>query len=400
MQSKARKILRIGITIGDINGIGPELVIRAFTDQRLREMCTPIIYGSSRVLNIYRKILSVDKFSYNVIQKPNQANPRKISVIDCIRITDRVEVGKPTPDGGAGAYEALTTAVADLKNGDIDALVTLPIDKKMIQRDEFKFPGHTEYLTQEFNADDSLMFMIHDHLKVGVVTGHVPVKDIASNLSTELIVRKIKLMHASLKKDFSIDKPRIAVMGLNPHAGDNGLIGKEEQEMIIKAVEQCANNRMLVLGPYGADGFFGSGTYTKFDGILAMYHDQGLTPFKLLAGFEGVNYTAGLPIVRTSPDHGVAYNLAGKRQADITSFVHAIYDAIDIFRRRRDEYELDKNSIWNNRPPIQEEKPQRRDDRRGSRNDDRRGPRNDDRRRQDDRRGKERNERNERPKRE
>lgn len=343
---KTRKLLRIGITIGDVCGVGPELIIRAFQNQRLREMCTPIVYGSPRVLNLYRKVLSVDRFSYNVIETPNQAAPRKISVVDCVPdLDERMEIGKPSEESGMAAFLSLEKAVADLKEGELDALVTMPIDKMATQNEDFKFPGHTEYLTQSLEADSSLMFMVHEHLKVGVVTGHVPVKDISKHLTVGGIVSKIKLMNESLKQDFGLEKPRIAVLGLNPHAGDNGLLGNEEQDVIQKAVEKCANERILALGPYSADGFFGSGTFRKFDGILAMYHDQGLIPFKLLAGYEGVNFTAGLSQVRTSPDHGPAFDLAGKEKADLSSFLHAMYAAIDIFKRRREFEEAHSNPM-------------------------------------------------------
>lgn len=356
---KHRKVLRIGITIGDVNGIGPELIINAFKNQRLKEICTPIVYGSSRILNVYRKVLSVDKFSYNVIQKPNQAQPRKISVIDCVEtLSDRMEIGRPDEISGRAAYEALERAMADLKSGEIDALVTMPIDKSVIQSDDFQFPGHTEYLTNELDAKGSLMFMVHEHLKIGVVTGHVPLKDVSKHLTVDGIVKKIQLMHDSLKLDFSVPRPRIAVMGLNPHAGDNGLLGKEEKEKISKAIEKCANKRMLVFGPYSADGFFGMGNFKRFDAVLAMYHDQGLIPFKLMAGFEGVNFTAGLSKVRTSPDHGPAFDLAGKNEADPTSFIHALYAAIDIHRRRKDNQELFDNAMdtSNRGKPVKHQK--------------------------------------------
>lgn len=362
---KPRKLLRIGISIGDVNGIGPELIIRAFQEQKLKELCTPIIYGSARVLNIYRKILSVDRFSYNVVQEPGQAQPRKISVIDCIRNIDRVEVGKPTKDGGRAAYDALSTAVKDLKAGTIDALVTMPIDKHTIQGEDFDFPGHTEYLARTFEVEDNLMLMVSEDLRVGVVTGHVPLKDVSKSLTLPLIESKIKLMHESLKQDFQIAKPRIAVLGLNPHAGDNGLLGKEEREKIQKAIDSAQKNKMLVMGPYSADGFFGAGTFRNFDGVLAMYHDQGLIPFKLMAGFRGVNFTAGLPAVRTSPDHGLAYNLAGKSEASTLSFKHAIYAAIDIVRRRREHLAIEEDSLWNKKREggLEKARPPKRDNR-------------------------------------
>jgi 4-hydroxythreonine-4-phosphate dehydrogenase len=291
---KTRKVLRIGITIGDYNGIGPELIIQGLTEPRLREICTPIVYGSSKVLNVYRKLLSVDKFSYNVIQAPNQAQPKKVSVIDCITNADNVEPGKFSLDAGKGAFEALRQAVQDLKSGEIDALVTLPIDKSSIQSEEFQFPGHTEYLAQQFGQDTSLMFMIHDRLKVAVVTGHVPLANVSKAITVELILKKLRIMNMSLKTDFNVDKPKIAVLGLNPHAGDNGLLGKEEKERINKAVEDAQRERIFAMGPYSADGFFGMGLFKKFDAILAMYHDQGLIPFKLMAGFEGVNLYCGI----------------------------------------------------------------------------------------------------------
>lgn len=334
--------------MGDANGIGPELIIQAFRNSHLREICTPIIYGSTRALNAYRKILSVDKFSYNVIEEPGQAQPRKISVVDCVRSLDNVEPGVPSLAAGRAAFESLEAAVADLRDGSIDALVTLPIDKATIQNEDFKFPGHTEYLTEAFGADDSLMFMVHESLKVGVVTGHVPVRGIADAITTEGIVNKIRLMVESLRTDFNLEKPKIAVLGLNPHAGDNGLLGSEEKDMIEQAVAAMHKDKAFVFGPYPADGFFGAGSFRKFDGILAMYHDQGLIPFKLMAGFEGVNFTAGLPVVRTSPDHGLAYDLAGTGRADPTSFLHAIYSAIDIARNRAESNDIDENSLWKN----------------------------------------------------
>jgi len=344
---KPRKVLRIGLSMGDIHGIGPELIIEAFSRQQLREMCTPIVYGSTRVLNVYRKMMNIERFSYNVVQHPDQAQPRKVSVIDCVDLPDRIEPGKPDQNSGMAAFQALDTATRDLKEGAIDALITLPIDKHFIQNENFQFPGHTEFLAEAFEAKDSLMFMVHDHLKIGVVTGHVPVKDISKELSIDKIVTKIRLMNESLKMDFNLEKPKIAVLGLNPHAGDNGLLGKEEKEKINKAIEKCTQDKMIVLGPYSADGFFGSGMFKKFDGIMAMYHDQGLIPFKLLAGFEGVNFTAGLPIVRTSPDHGPAFGLVGKNTANPDSLIHALYTAIDVFRRRGENQELVANSIWN-----------------------------------------------------
>lgn len=342
---KIRKVLRIGITMGDFNGVGPELIIKGFLESRLREICTPIVYGSASVLNAYRKLLSADKFSYNVVEQPNQASPKKVSVINCMTDAENVEPGRPSLAAGKGAYEALARAVQDLKDGEIDALVTLPIDKHSIQNDAFKFPGHTEYLAEEFGGE-SLMFMVHDFLKVAVVTGHIPHKDVSKAISTEAILKKLRTMNQSLKSDFNFEKPKIAVLGLNPHAGDNGLLGTEDKDKIARAIDEAQRERIFAMGPYSADGFFGSGMFKKFDAVLAMYHDQGLIPFKLMAGFEGVNFTAGLPIVRTSPDHGVAYGIAGKGEADITSFLHAIYKAMDILRERRENLDLQENSLY------------------------------------------------------
>ncbi|MFM2376452.1 MAG: hypothetical protein RLZZ165_1549 [Bacteroidota bacterium] len=344
---KTRKVLRIGVSIGDFNGIGPELVIQGLTEPRLREICTPIVYGSSKVLNVYRKLLSVDKFSYNVIQQPSNAQPKKVSVIECITNSDNVTPGKASAEGGKGAFESLRHAVQDLKTGEIDALVTLPIDKNSIQSEEFQFPGHTEYLAQQFGVETSLMLMVHDRIKVAVVTGHLPMRMVSEAITVELILKKLRIMNMCLKTDFNVEKPKIAVLGLNPHAGDNGLLGKEDKERIQKAVEDAQRERIFAMGPFSADGFFGMGTFKKFDAVLAMYHDQGLIPFKLMAGFEGVNFTAGLPVVRTSPDHGVAYNLAGKGEADPASFIHAVYKAMDIVRERRDNLDLQEGSLFN-----------------------------------------------------
>ena len=353
--SKRKKVLKIGITIGDIHGIGPELIIKAFSDQRLRELCTPIVYGSTRVLNFYRKTLDVEKFSYNVIQNPSQAHNRKLSVIDCVRNVDRIDPGKPDPSAGRAAFEALEAAVADLKSGEISALLTNPIDKSTIQNQDFQFPGHTEYLASAFDKQESLMLMISNQLRMGVVTGHIPLQKVSAALSKEKIYQKIKILHRSLQKDFNISNPRIAVLGLNPHAGDNGLLGKEDHEVIRPAVKKASDEKMFVFGPYPADGFFGAGQYNKFDGVLAMYHDQGLIPFKLLAGFEGVNFTAGIQGIRTSPDHGLAYNLAGRGVADTSSFIHALYAAIDIVRTRSDYNQIQENKM----EPVRAEQKQR-----------------------------------------
>lgn len=337
--------LKVGITIGDINGIGPELLIRTFLDSRMREVCIPIIYGASRVINIYRKVLDINKFHYVVIQNPSQAQYKKVNIIECVPKAERVEVGKATPGGGEAAYLSLKRAIEDAQHGTIDALVTLPLDKAMMQQHVPDFQGHTEMLGQAFNVSDNLMFMVSEELKVGTVTNHLPLSDVARNLSTERIIRKVKLMHQSLINDFSVSRPMIGVLGLNPHAGDGGLLGAEEAEIISHAVTELKKSGIRVMGPYPADGYFGAMTYRKFDATLAMYHDQGLIPFKLLAGYQGVNYTAGMPLVRTSPDHGVAYDIAGKGVADTSSLRESIYLAIDIYRRRKTNAELQANPL-------------------------------------------------------
>ncbi|MCB9233817.1 MAG: 4-hydroxythreonine-4-phosphate dehydrogenase PdxA [Bacteroidia bacterium] len=342
---KIRKTLRIGITIGDIGGIGPELIIRALKEPQLKEMFTPIIYGPAKVLNIYRKVLDVDKFSYNVIQDPSQAPPRKVSVIDPEIRIDEIEIGSPSKLGGECAVAAFKMATEDLKKGEIDALVTMPIDKATIQADEFKFPGHTEYLAQAYGVEESLMLMVSEKMKIGVVSGHVPVSKIHQDITANKVAAKLRILDQSLRNDFNIERPRIAVLGLNPHAGDNGLLGREEIDVIFKVVEQQHKKNPLTLGPYSADGFFGSGKFLSFDGILAMYHDQGLIPFKLLSGFHGVNVTVGLEGVRTSPDHGVAYDLAGQNRASLDSFIQAIFTAMDIYRNRTENLELQEGSI-------------------------------------------------------
>ncbi|GAB4415842.1 MAG: 4-hydroxythreonine-4-phosphate dehydrogenase PdxA [Bacteroidia bacterium] len=326
--------LRIGITIGDVNGIGPELVIKAFSEAHLRDMCTPILYGSSRVLNIYRKVLQVNKFNYEVVTNPSQAKSRRLNLIECIPDLERIEIGKHSEIGGKAAYLSLKRAIEDAQHKELDALVTLPVDKAALQMHDPNFKGHTELLAEAFNMPDDLMLMVSETLKVGLVTNHLPLHDVSRNLTVDRIVSKARLLHRSLEVDFSIRQPMIAVLGLNPHAGDRGLIGSEEEQIIKKAIEVLEAEGIRAIGPYPSDGYFGSLTYLRFDATLAMYHDQGLIPFKLLSGYEGVNFTAGLPFIRTSPDHGVAYDIAGKGTADPASLRQALYMAIDIHERR------------------------------------------------------------------
>ncbi len=327
---------RIGITLGDVNGIGPEVVIKALADARLLNIITPVVYGSARVISYYKKLLNIEEFNYTQVRNKGQFAPKSINVINCWEDSLEINPGKASKSSGKAAFVALKQAAEELKEGVIDALVTAPIDKQSIHSEEFPFAGHTEYLTQFFGATQSLMFMVSDSLRIGLVTEHVPVKDIASLITKERIEAKLQIMEQSLRKDFSISKPRIAVLGLNPHAGDGGLIGQEDEMILKPVVTDQKNKGKLVYGPFPADGFFGSGTHTKYDGILAMYHDQGLIAFKSITFEEGINFTAGLPVVRTSPDHGTAYGIAGKNQASENSLREAIYKAADIFKNRNE----------------------------------------------------------------
>lgn len=327
---------RIGITLGDINGIGPEVVIKALNDPRLINIFTPVVYGSTKVLSFYRKALKIDDFNYSQVKEDRGFHPRRINVINCWKDMMNIEVGAETSEGGTSAFLALEKATDDLKTGAIDALVTAPINKNNIQREDFQFPGHTEYLAHKFNIQESLMMMVSGQLRVGVATGHIPLQQVSQALTKDLLQRKIKLMIKSLKNDFGIGKPKIAVLGLNPHAGEEGLLGREENEMIIPLMNELKEKGNLIFGPFPSDGFFGLATYKKFDGVMAMYHDQGLAPFKALAFESGVNFTAGLPVIRTSPDHGTAYNIAGKDQANESSMREAIYLALDVLKSRKE----------------------------------------------------------------
>ncbi len=332
---------RIGITLGDLNGVGPEVVIKALADHRMLDVITPVIYGSAKVISFYRKQLNIEDFNYTQVRNNGQFAPRNINVVNCWDDNLEISPGKASTESGKAAFIALKQASEELKEGTIDALVTAPIDKQTIHSDEFPFAGHTEFLTQFFGAAESLMFMVSDTLRVGLVTGHIPVKEIAASITQENIESKLKIMEQSLRKDFGISKPRIAVLGLNPHAGDGGLIGDEEDLFIKPVIEGYKNRGKLVYGPFSADGFFASGSHIKYDAILAMYHDQGLIPFKAIAFNEGMNFTAGLKVVRTSPDHGTGYNIAGKNLANESSLRNAIYGAADIFKLRN-EHSSDK----------------------------------------------------------
>ncbi|WP_257669625.1 4-hydroxythreonine-4-phosphate dehydrogenase PdxA [Parapedobacter tibetensis] len=337
--------LKIGISVGDINGIGMEVIIKSLMDNRLLDFFTPIVYGHAKVASYHRKALGVNDFSFNIIHSAEQAHEKRPNIINCWQEDVKVTLGEQNEVGGKYAYLSLKRAVDDLQEGKIDALVTAPINKHNIQQEDFNFPGHTEYLQARLEAENVLMFMISDELRVGVVTGHIPVKEVAQKVTVEAIVAKLHVMNSSLKNDFWIRKPKIAVLGLNPHAGDNGLIGTEDEEVIVPAIEKANAEGVFCFGPYPADGFFADETYIKFDAVLAMYHDQGLIPFKHIAARSGVNFTAGLPVVRTSPDHGTGYDIAGKNQASEASFMEAIFTAIHIVGRRREQGELSANPL-------------------------------------------------------
>lgn len=326
----------VGITQGDSNGIGYEVIIKALSDPRILDMFTPVIYGSTKLFGFYKKTLhELDQMDTNQINSATEAHPKRINIINCLPDNVFAEPGGATPESSKAAISSLAAAVKDLRAGTIDVLVTAPINKRAIVSEGFGFPGHTEYLQQAFEVADVTMLMISSRLKVGVVTGHIPLKDVPGAISEEKILSKLRLMDSSLKRDFCVDNPHIGVLSLNPHSGDSGLLGNEEQDMIIPAIKRANEEGILAFGPFSPDGYFGMGHYEKFDATLAMYHDQGLAPFKALAFEDGVNYTAGLPVVRTSPDHGTAFELAGRDEADPRSMRAAIFAAIDIFRKRK-----------------------------------------------------------------
>lgn len=335
----------IGISTGDLNGIGYEIIIKCLSDNRIYEMLTPVVYGLSKAVAFYKKTTNLPDFNFHITRKIDTINFKKANLINLHDNEIKIESGKPTSISGEQAFLSLEAATEDLKRGNINALVTGPINKKTIQSDEFTFPGHTEYLTKKFNSPDSLMLMISNNLRIGVITGHIPVNEISGKLSIELILRKIDILHKSLITDFGISTPKIAVMGLNPHAGDEGLLGNEEITVIKPAIEKAKEKGYLVFGPYPADGFFGSSNYSKFDGILAMYHDQGMLPFKTLSFDSGVNFTAGLPFIRTSPAHGTAYEIAGKDIASPDSFRAALFMACDIWNNRKEYAEISANPL-------------------------------------------------------
>jgi len=339
-------MIKVGISHGDINGIGYEIILKTLSDVRILEFCTPVIYGSAKVAAYHKKALEILNLSLNIVNGAQSAAGNKINIINCVHEEIKVELSKSTQEAGEAAFMALKRAAADLRDGLIDVLVTAPINKHNIQNENFKFPGHTEYLQEIAGAGkNALMILATENLRVALATGHIPLSEVSKLLTVDRILSKLKDFKESLNADFGITGPRIAVLSLNPHGGEEGLLGKEEQEIIIPAMQEAEKQGVLCFGPYPADGFFGSGAFEKFDGILAMYHDQGLTPFKTLAMEAGVNVTAGLPVIRTSPDHGTAYDIAGKNVASEESFRNSLYMAVDIFHNRKQHRENIKNPL-------------------------------------------------------
>lgn len=342
--SKQKKI-RVGVSLGDLNGVGVEILLKTFSDKRMFDHLILFVYGNPKVLAFYKKTLSLQDVLYTSVKSTEQAQENTINVIHCWEEELKIEPGQASAELGKYAFLSLDSAVKDLASNKIDVLVTAPINKHTIQSKEFSFQGHTEYLAHYANEDHYLMLMVSDRLKVATVTSHIPLKDVASQITKDKIYDKLEVLHKTLIQDFGIHKPKIAVLGLNPHSGDKGLIGKEDQEVILPAVDQARSAGMLVMGPYGADGYFGSGVYAQFDAVLSMYHDQGLVPFKTMSFEEGVNFTAGLPIVRTSPDHGVAYEIAGKNIASENSFRQSVFLACDIYNTRKQYKQLIENQL-------------------------------------------------------
>ena len=339
------KRIRIGITHGDINGVGCEVILKTLNDARILELFTPLIYSSPKVIAYYRKALGLTNLHTYSVRSSEEVQDDRINILNCLSDEVRVEMGKSTTHGGEAALASLQTAVADIKANKIDALVTAPVNKNNIQTDKFKFIGHTEYLQAEFGSDNVLMLMTNGALRMGILTGHAPIAAVPALVTQEKIISTVRLINNTMIGDFNINRPRIAVLSLNPHAGDNGLIGEEEKTVIIPALENAKREGILAFGPFPADGLFGSGNYNKFDIILAMYHDQGMTAFKSISFETGVNYTAGLPVVRTSPAHGTAYEITGKNIASPESFRQALYMACDIAKNRKLFASLKENAM-------------------------------------------------------
>lgn len=330
--------LKIGITHGDVNGISYEVMIKALQDHRINEHFTPVIYGLSKALSFQRKNMGANDFNYKIINNAQQAYQKKVNIINISNEEFKVEHGKSTKEAGRLAFKALEYAQKDLKSGHIHALVTAPLNKANIQSEDFRFSGHTEYFTSVFGAESALMLMVFNNIRIGTLTGHLPLKNVAGSITEDLILKKLDILHKSLQLDFNIQKPKIALLSINPHAGDHGVIGNEDEEIVVPAIKKAKAKDYLVYGPYPADGFFGSGEFNNFDATLAMYHDQGLIPFKIFAFEGGVNFTAGLPYVRTSPAHGTAYDIAGKNISSSDAMRQALYLAADIYKNRK-EYE-------------------------------------------------------------
>ena len=346
--------IRVGITQGDINGIGLEIILKTFAESELVEICTPVLFSSQKTVSYYRKVTGMEELAFNLIRDLKEIQAKKINVFVCYEEEIPFEIGKSTPEGGKYALISLQKTCEAAKLGMIDVIITAPINKKNIQSEHFKFPGHSEFLASYFGFEKgAMMLMCSDNLKVGLVTGHVPLQQVAVLITQDKVADKIIHLNKTLKTDFGIQKPRIAVLALNPHAGDGGIIGTEDDTVIKPAIDRL-KEEILVYGPYSADGFFGTETYKKFDAVLAMYHDQGLIPFKALSFYNGINFTTGLPVVRTSPDHGTAYDIAGKDKADANSFRRAIYMAIDIYRHRKAHKEGTANPLKSN--PISKQK--------------------------------------------
>lgn len=333
----------VGISIGDINGVGPEIVLKTFEDERMLEFCTPVIFAHVKMLSFLKRHFKLN-LKFQGVSSPDKAIEGKINVVNTWKNNPKIEFGQEQKDAGAFAIKSLRAATAALKAKHVDVLVTAPLHKNNIQAEDFKFPGHTDFLEQELGGN-ALMFMVSETIKVGLLTDHVPVKDVSAHITPELIKRKLKTIKQSLQQDYQIDVPKIAILGINPHTGDNGVIGKEDDDVIRPTLAEINKTEHYVFGPYAADSFFGSKNYKNFDAILAAYHDQGLIPFKTLSFGQGVNYTAGLNFIRTSPDHGTAFDIAGNGTADQSSFTKAVFEALKIFKNRQTYFELTKNPL-------------------------------------------------------
>ncbi|MGP8216297.1 MAG: 4-hydroxythreonine-4-phosphate dehydrogenase PdxA [Bacteroidia bacterium] len=352
--SPSQRPVIVGISQGDINGIGLEVIIKTFSEPAMLEVCTPVLFSSGKTLSYHRKALSADHFNYNIINGLDNIPSRKFNLYNCYNEEVAIELGKETANGGLYAVKSLQMACEALEKNKIEALVTAPINKHNTKSDSFPYSGHTQYLDERFGKGNSLMMLMSDDLKVALVTEHIPVSEVAASISTEKILKKLNTLNKTLKEDFSITKPKIAVLGLNPHAGDGGTLGNEETQIIVPAIQKAVQDNFLVYGPYPADGFFGTMAFRKFDAVLAMYHDQGLIPFKYMAFDTGVNFTAGLPVIRTSPDHGTAYDIAGKNKASEASFRHAVYLACDLARTRKQYKKLSSNPLKVTAPAQQD----------------------------------------------